>query len=179
VAVPSFHRTASSRTRTPDTMKNGTLLLLITLLALAVIGTVFIQFGTGLGYILNDDTEEIAMRIACKARQYHLYEMLTRYKRDRGTVPDELEILVQEGYGTPADLHCPRFSKEGFQHGGSYTYFLDNYGDANSVLLTENWENHSKGLRLKDLQPIVIQTMGDGSIVTKPVDGTIGSKEQN
>ena len=158
-------------------MKRLFLIILTTLFA----GLVFCAFfTTGLGYVISDDTVELARRTGCGAKQHRLYFLLEEYKKAHGELPSTLSQLVDEKYMRMKNLlFCPEASSGWIgrsyygPHPSSdenirlYEYFPENYGDPNSVLISESEENHSQGLILMYIQPVVIQTMGNGVTITR------------
>jgi hypothetical protein len=154
--------------------------LLVVLVTMLLAGTMFCFLGTGLGHVISDDTVELARRTGCGAKQHRLYLLLEEYKKSHGELPSTLSQLVDEKYMRMKNLlFCPEASSGwiGRSYYGPqpssdenirlYEYFPENYGDPNSVLISESEKNHSQGLILMYIQPVVIQTMGNGVTITR------------
>jgi hypothetical protein len=116
-----------------------------------------------------EDYESVEIRFArplCKEHQRVVYSALCCYRREKGDLPRDLQILVREGYVEHDFLYCPKRSVVATM----YEYYPNHFGDANSVLLSESIEPHGRGdPRLKRVNPVAVYTMGDGTIIEENV----------
>jgi hypothetical protein len=135
---------------------------LITLVVLVLIGICIFFFSIYEPY--QCDTVESARRIVCENNQKNIYLALKDYKNNHGTLPENLETLVQENYISQDNLLCPALPKDpNIRH---YIYMPDNFGDENLPIISENYINHSSfNVKIKKIKPVVIQTMGDGNVI--------------
>jgi hypothetical protein len=144
-------------------MKRILLIILITTVAL-VGGIVFLLIYES----HQEDTREYAIRLICKSRQKDIYSALIKYHKEYGQLPSHLAILVKQGYVREKDIYCPARNDD--PNTRIYKYLPQNFGDPNLPLISENVENHyRKGLRLRNLKSAIIETMGDGTTVTRNV----------
>jgi hypothetical protein len=132
-----------------------------------------VALGGGILFLLiydprQGDTLEHGRRLMCETKQKGIYSALIKYRQEYARAPSDLEILVQEGYLREKDIYCSTPADE--MNTRLYKYFPTNFGEPNLPVISENVENHSgKGARLKNLRPAIIETMGDGTIVTKNI----------
>ncbi|MGB2807096.1 MAG: DUF1559 domain-containing protein [Sedimentisphaerales bacterium] len=117
----------------------------------------------------QDDALEHARRLVCQNNQKSIYSALLQYHKKNETLPPDLKTLIQNKYIREKDVYCP--SNPDSPNIQAYEYYPDNFGDPNLPLISENVDNHSgRGLRLKRHRPAIIQTMGDGTIITLNVE---------
>ena len=132
-------------------------------------------------HMLYNDHIEIARRVQCETSQQIIYKALLEYHKSFNRLPSELDTLCDEGYLAEEYICCPmnprRFFLQKPYPKVKYEYYPENFGDPNLPILSEPVTIHwGEGLRLRKLQPIIHQIMGDGKkneIVPK-----ISDKEQ-
>lgn len=120
-------------------------------------------------YYHQDDALEHARRLVCQNNQKSIYSALLQYRKKNATTPSDLKTLIQNDYIHEEVIYCPSYP--GGPNIQAYEYYPDNFGDPNLPLISENVDNHSgRVLRLKRRRPVIIQTMGDGTIITRNVE---------
>jgi hypothetical protein len=136
---------------------------------IVLIASVTIVLAGGILWLLapdyhQDDALEHARRLLCKNNQKSIYSALLQYHKKNGAFPPDLKTLIQNEYIREEDIYCPNYP--GVPNIQAYEYYPDNFGDPNLPLISEGIDNHSgRGLRLKRRRPVIIQTMGDGTII--------------
>ena len=141
---------------------------------IVLIASVTIVLAGGILWLLapdyhQDDALEHARRLLCKNNQKSIYSALLQYHKKNGANPPDLKTLIQNEYIREEDIYCPNYP--GGPNIKAYEYNPDNFGNPNLPLISESITNHSgRGLRLKRLRPVIIQTMGDGTIITLNVE---------
>jgi hypothetical protein len=117
----------------------------------------------------QDDALEHARRLVCHKNQESIYSALLQYHKKNGAIPPDLKTLIQNEYIRKEDIYCPNYP--GGPNIKAYEYNPDNFDNPNLPLISESITNHSgRGLRLKRLRPVIIQIMGDGTIITLNVE---------
>lgn len=138
------------------------------------IASVTIALAGGVLFLLTyephyDDTVEHARRLVCQQNQKSIYSALLQYHKRNGALPSDLKTLIQNEYIREKDIYCPSYP--GDPNIRAYEYYPDNFDDPNLSLISEKVDNHSgRGLRLKKRRPAIIQTMGNGTIITLNVE---------
>ena len=141
---------------------------------IAFIASVTIVLAGGILWLLapdyhQDDALEHARRLVCQNNQKSIYSALLQYRKKNGVLPSDLKALIQNDYISKKDVCCPSYT--GGPNIQVYEYYPDNFGDPNLPLISDKVDNHSgRGLRLKKRRPAIIQTMGDGTIITLNVE---------
>ena len=116
-------------------------------------------------FTITEDPVSVG-KIMCKSMQREIYLVLLEYKDKHSIVPRNLEILVQEGYIQNKYIYCAKTSRR--LKVSQYQYFPDHFGDPNKVLISQRIQGYAlKGWRWQALNPIIVFTMGDGTIDTK------------
>lgn len=138
------------------------------LLSIIVVLLVFIVLSWyWLPHLVCDDHIEIARRLECSIRQKHIFSALNKYHAHKQQLPNDLEVLVREGYLNANDLYCPT-PMHYREIKNFYKYCPENYMDASKPVVTEDAENHNiKGVRLRRIPPVVNEVMGNGKYVRR------------
>jgi hypothetical protein len=140
------------------------ILYVVGILLLSLI--IVVLTNTGWCYFFDDDTVEMSRRITCESNQKKLYLAIENYNNKYGQMPQDLPILVDEGLVLEQDIYCPPLPRSTEML--RYIYVPDNYGNPEKIIISDMANNHGcKKLRLKKLKPIIIETMGDGNMVSR------------
>ncbi|MHB9070609.1 MAG: hypothetical protein ACYC54_09605 [Sedimentisphaerales bacterium] len=146
----------------------------IVLLAILV---VFLMLNTGWCYLLNDDTIEMASRIACQSQQKKIYQALKKYNEFYHKLPLNLVELVDKDFIEEKDLYYSSLVEKGIR---LYRYMPENFDNQNAPIISDDINNHGNNkLRLKKLRPVIIETMGNGEIVVKEIKSKSDVQEKN
>lgn len=144
-------------------MKNKKHFIVIISISLFLSTIVFFVFSTGLGYLISDDTAELARRTASRTRIKNILIAIKKYHSDFNVIPDTLDSLVQEQYIEDSMTLIPSWKKDKEIR---YQYFPNNVDDPNLILLSEDEEYIMKmKLRLRNIDKSIIQIDGFGEII--------------
>jgi len=101
--------------------------------------------------------------------QKSIYLGLKKYYGDHDELPSNLLALAEQDYIEEREFYCPVPPEKADIR--FYQYYPDNWGNPELPLISENFDNHAgKRLRLRNIKPVIIQTMGDGTIARRNVD---------
>jgi hypothetical protein len=110
---------------------------------------------------VDEPDAEYAKRIRCEANQLHIYSAVLKYHNEHKEVPSNMAILVEQGYISQEDIHCPaqKTAQENV-----YKYFPENFGKTDLPIISESAENHPAIRKwFRKLNPVINEIMGNGS----------------
>jgi competence protein ComGC len=143
-------------------MTNGDYMRFRMVWLILILLAAFLVLGTGIGYWLSDDTQELARRVTTSTRMKQIYTAISRYNKDHDSIPRQLEELVGAGYIEKDNVYS--YSHKGIM-ASPLRYFPDRFGDPNSILLSENVKDiKALHLRLRSVKLGLVQMKGDGVI---------------
>lgn len=131
------------------------------LICAVVLGAVLCIFFNTI-YLVDQRHIENTAVMFCEGNQEMLYDALTKYKNDNGTLPSELSVLVAQGYVKDLVTRCPVDLRESTEK-VPYHYFPEAFGNPNAIVLSDTVGNHTGEKLFPDI-PVVIVTFGDGRI---------------
>lgn len=146
-------------------MQRVTKITLMISIFILIAGTlIFIDFFV---FTISEDHVSVG-KIMCKSMQREIYLVLLEYKDKHSIVPRNLETLEQEGYIQNKYIYCAKTSRR--LKVSQYQYFPEHFGDPNKVLISQSIQGYGlKGWRWQALNPVIVFTMGDGTIDAKNV----------
>ncbi len=141
------------------------------LLSLVVVAVIFCMLLAIVPDVIYHDATEYARRTLCRRKQEVIFESLVKFHQERNVLPPLLDTLVEKGDIQKEALYCPAYADD--PNIRLYVYLPENFRDPNSPVISENVKNHAgKGLRLsrKIVRPVVIETMGDGTVRIREIN---------